>query len=931
MEYPQDQSYFPSAKVRLNIRFDEFQDVTKLKILDPKMPKLPPQLFRRGQKGYKAPLEVKPDPSSPPGINRLILLPKTGQSSNQNSPQSQDVSADKLTHLIGGIIPKSAILGRNGIRTADTLTLNIRYIDLPIDPRIIRSCGVEFYLGTLKEEDYLRGIDGGRTEGQNGAFPGNFLPDTYTDEYGQERTNLRFLGFVDKWSVDWSKEGEPMVTLECRDNTNLLMDQNAPPNLRINPKLPIDKAIATYMSNFPRFSGLSIEYRPGGVEVPNLAGALAGTAFRPPTGGSAAPDGNSFGGPPAASEQSVFDYFTDMVGALGHTIRITGTIVVIQRIVTQTSSDFVGANRPDDPYKPRQYENGKIMEVRNMIYGRNIKTMKVSRGFTVNSLQNVEVRSYSPKRKKVLVARFPKVGDVVYNTTIRPGDIVDQKWNVYRIGPLVEDLKTLRIIAQSIYETNNLSSFGGGNLDPDILDIEATDTIEVYVNRDEEQFNSSTAIENIMLLQNRAVQYLTALGYSGDFADAYAKSYANVGFQTRFRVKNVTFNWDMNNGVELSLECVNFIEIRGEKFTLPPGEQITQKQTAGTSPGKTTQTPLLPNPGLVMQLDVQSMRNLLKGEIDTREWVSYGIVQTDSTEDDRPIDFSPLYGPMVNVTLQPAGVDVRARVTGFIAGNGEGCWYPFLPGDEVLVVCVGGRYENAVIVGRLNQQIDAFPTVVAGNPVDTNTFGFWRLVAPFVIESKNTFQIINPVTTSAFIMEEGGNVTIRDGELSFLHIGADFLGLQTNDGGLLLQMNIESNTIRIAHNNDPGQPSVIFDLNGVESKLATGGTLSIGTAGNFAAFHAITLESVIAILASYSAVIGAGIAALGVPFGPLAPLFASPGPLSGLPGAISVEPALAAAVSLPINDVFQQTLNQLMSVPKTIGVPNIGCIGLQLG
>lgn len=334
-----------------------------------------------------------------------------------------------------------------------------------------------------------------------------------------------------------------------------------------------------------------------------------------------------------------------------------------------------------------------------------------------------------------------------------------------------------------------------------------------------------------------------------------------------------------------------------------------------------------------LPLDVPSLRDLIKGEgLDTREWVSYGIVSTqDQSPEDRPIEFDPDYGPLVNVTLQPAGKDVRARVSGFIAGNGEGTWYPYLPGDEVVVICPNGKPENAIIIGRLNQQIDKFPTLVAGNDPSTNTFGFWRFVTPFIFESKNKFMIFNPVTTSAFIMEEGGNVTLRDGELSFLHLGADFLGLQTNDASLLLQMNLTTNTIRIAHNGQLGQKSAIFDINGDSSSFATGGSLTLSTAGNFAQFHGVTVESVIAIVTAMNAAIGAAILGLGGPAAYLAPIWANPGPISNLPGGAITDVGIAAAASLAFSDAYQQALNALMSSPKIPNIPGIGCIGLQLG
>src|SRR5579859_785093 len=106
--------------------------------------------------------------------------------------------------------------------------------------------------------------------------------------------------------------------------------------------------------------------------------------------------------------------------------------------------------------------------------------------------------------------------------------------------------------------------------------------------------------------------------------------------------------------------------------------------------------------------------------MDTRQWVSYGTVDAD-TSDAKAIQFkdddgnpSP-YGPLVSVTLQPSGVSLPCRVLGQVAGNGEADYFPFLAGDEVLVLLPeGDERAGAVIVGRLNQEIDAWPLIVAG-------------------------------------------------------------------------------------------------------------------------------------------------------------------------------------------------------------------------
>lgn len=316
--------------------------------------------------------------------------------------------------------------------------------------------------------------------------------------------------------------------------------------------------------------------------------------------------------------------------------------------------------------------------------------------------------------------------------------------------------------------------------------------------------------------------------------------------------------------------------------------------------------------------------------MDTRQWVSYGTVDRPDETESSQVEFTVEYGPLVNVTLQPSGISVRCRVGSDICGNGEGEYYPFIPGDEVLVVLPEGNEANAVIIKRLNQEIDQFPTVVAGNDVSTNTFGFKRFVAPFIFEFKASFMIFNPVHSAALIMEQGGNVTLRDGLLSFLHLGADFLGMQTQDGTLMLQMSLETNKIRLAHNGNPGKPSAIFDINGNSSVFATGGTLSLATAGNFAEFHGVTLESVLALIIANNSAIGAALTSLGAPAAASAPAFLTPG-LSGLPGSATVDAAMTVASTAAFNQAYIAAINALLSIPKLPGSPGIGCVGINLG
>ncbi len=164
----------------------------------------------------------------------------------------------------------------------------------------------------------------------------------------------------------------------------------------------------------------------------------------------------------------------------------------------------------------------------------------------------------------------------------QPGDGKEQKWFVVNVSG-VEDEATLRLIAQSQYEqmgrrelsmevkTKNLASFGAGNTNPDVLDMKAGDSFEVLVNRSQDEVSTLTSIEDQLLLQQAATQYMTGLGFADDFAQAYAKAYADSGFQTAFRLRQMTITWNIDEGVEIHLVGANYIEVRMDA-QLPSGE-----------------------------------------------------------------------------------------------------------------------------------------------------------------------------------------------------------------------------------------------------------------------------------------------------------------------------------------------------------------------
>jgi hypothetical protein len=481
--------------------------------------------------------------------------------------------------------------------------MSIRFIDCPIDPRTIRSIAVEFYLGTVSSDVAAAQISGSRSGTgapgtDNTAEPADLLPATYTDTHGNPRTNLRFQGWVDKWRPTWS-DGQPVIQIECTDNTRMLVLLQAPAKMNIDTTKPLDEAIANYLAAFPSLEGLAVQYRPQGTTPPTIGKVVTKASIRSGRGQPLRRNGS----PNGTEKMTVWDHLTDTCRALGHAIFVDGSTVVIQRVRSLTSSAI--EPRATDPFVPRTLADGTVLHTRRMEWGRNLEGLDIERDFTVRPPCNISVRGYDSDTKKVLVERFPLAADAqVYAI---PGNTTpDQKWLEFNIGGGIKDPIVLREFAQEIYEnlgrqeiaiscvTHNFSSFGGGNLDPDILDLKFGDAVQVVFNR-EDFYGTLNELQQDLDSVALNSKYMQDAGFPKDFSDAYARAYTNAGFQDKYRVHQVEVSGsapttDDDGGVKIELKLVNYVEVTSDA-KLAAGEEPTNPTS--TSPAA---APLGPPP-----------------------------------------------------------------------------------------------------------------------------------------------------------------------------------------------------------------------------------------------------------------------------------------------------------------------------------------------
>ena len=575
-DYP-EQSYFPRWWCRLTIRFGEFGQLGQLL-------QLTPTKVTRSLTGNN-PQRNALVPVLNADTGQYDLLPQGVGEAPPGGPQAQTASSDARTQKVTGIVPTEFTWSQNGPRTGDTLSMTISLADCPVDPRTVRSVAVEFFLGTV-----TAAVAGAQVEGMAAV---DLLPETYTDSNGNPRTNRRFQGWVDKWKSAWS-DGQPVINLECTDNTRLLLKVPCPSKMQISHTLPLDQAVANYLAAFPSLEGLSVEYRPVGATPPVIGKISTKASIR------------THKGPPitknsGAEKMMLLDLLTDTCRALGHAVFVEGSSIVIARIRSITSSAI--EPRADDPYVPRVLPDGSTLQNRLMLYGRNVSSVDIERDFNVHAPVNVSVRSMDTDGKQLLVERFPLKEDAqVYAL---PDNALDQNWVEHEVCG-VKDPATLRAFAQEIYEnlgrqeiaisvsTKSFASFGGGNTDPDLLDTRFGDAMQLLFNA-EDFYSSLNELQKDLDSVALNSQRLQRVGFPAAFADAYATAYTNAGFQDTYRVHQVSATGsaptsDDDGGVKFDLKLVNYVEVTSDK-SLAPGEE-----PASNPPAQRPAAPLAPPP-----------------------------------------------------------------------------------------------------------------------------------------------------------------------------------------------------------------------------------------------------------------------------------------------------------------------------------------------
>lgn len=571
-------AFYPSVICNILLRYDETLQIVNL-----------PGLKQQGG-------EV------PTGLDVLPAEQPDAISSAQHGPNLEDlikVTGTKDTaSRFNSIVPKSASVEMSGYRTAGTFSVQVRWRELPIDPRMARAALVQVYQGTVNPDDFATGMIRLGADGERVAV----LRPT--------EDNLVMTGLVDGWKVTHDTTGS-WVTFEGRDLRGLLLDSP------VNPKVlnalkydqPLDAVLKQLIETHPLatagyFKGPNIDKREWPEEkIPSPYD----NEIRPSRGASG--KGGKVGSKSGTS--NYWDIITNLcfrVGAIPYmenqTLVVRPARSIFKRRNPSHASWSPFRDRNGVP-APRKDENGDDFFVRRMVYGRNIEQLQLERKFTgvkVPVIECISTDHSGSERgiKKLLKVQIPSKAELAKLAGSVSPDGQTAQTEVLKVPvPGVRSLARLKEIAIALYEeigqgelggsvkSKNLSSFLGApkgslgdgewpvdadNADPDLLTMRPGDAVEIAV--DIRQITSRSPLASELVDHHRrdfneqVDAILVASRTNGASIDintarvlvASARSQIVDNLNT-FRCRNITFNW-MDGKVDINFDFHNYFIAR---------------------------------------------------------------------------------------------------------------------------------------------------------------------------------------------------------------------------------------------------------------------------------------------------------------------------------------------------------------------------------
>jgi hypothetical protein len=438
--------------------------------------------------------------------------------------------------------PQKVSWSDNSPREANTASMTLRFADLPLEPRSIRSLSASIFAGPVAAGDYAEGVSSKQDD-----------PKGRRSYVSRERKNLRFMGTVDKMDLSAGTEGDSL-RIEFRDFTSLLIDRpvDTATLKGIKWSQPLPDVISQLVRSNAATASMPISYDSNLEEIP-----LSESVFRHVLGGKKGGEGKGVKrGSVANLRTTYWDLITDLC-VYGGAIPMIDLDTL--RIV-----------------KPRTLYTSRALSAAAFVWGGNLSEMQISRSFSKKALQGIEVTSFDPAAKP-----RPRTYSYRYPLKLRPKPNVSSEgeatsYRVYALDGLRES--QLPKIAEALYfeqamqgcevtfSTNEMSVMGLDGSSIDLMGIQSGDPVNLVVATSTSSanlrplFSPATLAEVHGMSQSQLVTLLQRRGVGKAVAPAVAKILTGARKLSAFRVQDVSHQFS-ESGYSASFTCMSFLEL----------------------------------------------------------------------------------------------------------------------------------------------------------------------------------------------------------------------------------------------------------------------------------------------------------------------------------------------------------------------------------
>lgn len=476
--------------------------------------------------------------------------------------------------------PIDCAIQRAALTTADTATITFSAKDVPIDPRLIRSAGVEITIGIIDPGSFEAGIRGEQNNGVRRSIiqrstrqggPQTVSPDT-----------TRFVGVIDDWTIKFGDDGDT-ISCQARDLSALLRDEPLAAGKTLSMTLPIQQAVQDMCDQYASLRGTRCYYGDpllggsGSTNGPTLQTVIATPRLGPRRGRQQQRQRSG------DQNESVMDHIIASCEQLGFRAAFYDYELWI--------------------IDPRNHFAGRSVQ-RTMVYGQNLVSMEFSRKLAGTKVPTIECRSYDPTIGRTRWARYPVAQGEASSGIIGVSNPSTQPRRNSAPSPSgnadADRIQTI-ILAQGLspsalqaaarssneqigrqeiegnFETAEVESFGaqtqvatGALPRNDLLQLDAGDAVEILIQGQAVNEAASTAAELYSLTRQARARYFESIGFAQSVAARLAALQDATAFQTVFRINNMQLNYSADDGIVIKADFVNFIEV---------AEQASQQDT----------------------------------------------------------------------------------------------------------------------------------------------------------------------------------------------------------------------------------------------------------------------------------------------------------------------------------------------------------------